>query len=49
MVQILLMLNVLFTQDFKADDLFFSAPSAIICMTSGLSMFKMTFSRTLLE
>ena len=56
-VQILLMLEVLFTQDFKVEDLFcgaFSAldpacSSAIISSAWGLSLFKMTFNMTLLE
>ena len=57
MVQILLMLQVLFTQDSKVEDLSvvllpalnpaFSA--AIISSALGLSIFKMTFSMTLLE
>ena len=58
MVQILLMLEILFTQDSKVEDLFCGAPScsepslflsAIISSACGLSLFKMTFSMTLLE
>ena len=57
MVQILLMLEVLFTQDFKVEDLFCGASSGsepslsstIISSAWGLSLFKMTFSMTLLE
>ena len=57
MVQILLMLEVLFTQDSKAEDcsvVLLPAPnpacsSAIISSAWGLSLFKMTFSMTLLR
>ena len=57
MVQILLILEVLFTQDSKVEDLFCGASSgsetspffAIISSASGLSLFKMTFSMTFLE
>ena len=57
MVRILLMLEVLFTQDSKVEDLLCSASSglnpvcssAIISSAWGLSVFKMTFSLTLLE
>ena len=57
MVQILLMLEVLFTQDSKVEDLSVvllpalnpACSSAIISSTWGLSLFKMTFSMTLLE
>ena len=57
MVQILLMLEVLFTQDSKVEDLFCGASSAlnpafssaIISSAWGFSLFKMTFSMTLLE
>ena len=57
MVQILLMLEVLFTQDSKVEDLIRGASSgsdpacssAIIFSAWGLSLFKMTFSITLLE
>ena len=53
MVQILLMLEVLFTQDSKAEDLFCSTspgsePSLSI-LQQLLGLFKMTFSMTLLE
>ena len=57
MVQILLVLEVLFTQDSEVEDLFCGAssrsePSLFIsnyffCL--GLSLFKITFSMTLLE
>ena len=57
MVQILLMLEVLFTQDSKVENLFCGASpalnpacsSAIISSVWGLSLFKMTFSMTVLE
>ena len=57
MVQILLMLEVLFTQDSKVEDLFCvflpalipACSSAIISSAWGFSLFKMTFSMTLLE
>ena len=52
MVQILLMLEVLFTQNSKVEDLFCGASSgseAIISSAWGFSLFKMTFSMTLLE
>ena len=57
MVQTLLMLEVLFTQDFKVEDLFCGASSAlnppcssvIISSAWGLSLFKMTLNMTLLE
>ena len=57
MVQILLMLEVLFTQDSKVEDLFCvllpalnpAYSSAIISSAWGLSLFKMTFNMTLLE
>ena len=52
MVQILLVLEVLFTQDSEVEDLFCgvsSGSSAIISSAWGLSLFKMTFSMTLLE
>ena len=57
MVQILLMLEVLFSQDYKVEDLFCGASSgsepacssAIISSAWGFSLFKMTFSMTLLE
>ena len=57
MVQILLVLEVLFTQDSKVEDLLCCAfsgslnpacSSAIISSTWGLSLFKMIFSMTLL-
>ena len=56
MVQILLILGVLFTQNSKNKDLFHSAPSgsepnllftAITSLVLGLSLFKMTLSMTL--
>ena len=54
MVQILLMLRILFLQDFKVEDLFCGAPfalnpaclSAVISLAWGLSLLKMTFSMT---
>ena len=57
MVQILLMLAVLFTQDSKVEDLSVvllpamnpAFSSAIISSAWGLSLFKMTFSMTLLK
>ena len=57
MVQILLMLEVLFTQDSKVEicsvvlhpALNPACSSAIISSACGLSLFKMTFSMTLLE
>ena len=59
MVHILLMLEVLFTQDSKVGDLFCGAPSgsepnpayssAIISSDWGLSLFMMTFRMTSLE
>ena len=58
MVQILLVLEVLFTQDSEVEDLFIGASSgsepslfysAIISSAWGLSLFKITFSMTLLE
>ena len=57
MVQILLMLEVLFTQNSKVEDLFCGASfgsdpacsSAIISSAWGFSLFKMTSSMTLLE
>ena len=57
MVQILLVLEVLFTQDSEVEDLFCGASSGsepslffrIISSAWGLSLFKMTFSMTLLE
>ena len=58
MVQILLILEVLFTQDSKVEDLYYSAspgsePSLFFCnyffLVWGLSLFKKTFSMTLLE
>ena len=55
MVQILLVLEVLFTQDSEVEDLFCGASSrsepnsAIISSAWGLSLFKITFSMTLLE
>ena len=51
MVQILLMLEVLFTQDSKVEDpaLNPTCSSAIIFSAWGLSLFKMTFNMTLLE
>ena len=48
-LQILLMLEILFTQDSKAEDLFCGASSAIISSAWDVSLFKMTFSMTLLE
>ena len=56
-VQILLVLEVLFTQDSEVEDLFCGASSgsepslssAIISSAWGLSLFKITFSMTLLE
>ena len=56
-VQILLILEVLLTQDSKVEDLFCGASyglnpaccSAIISSALGLSLFKMAFSTTLLE
>ena len=55
MVQILLMLEILFIQDFKGEYLFCGAPSgsesacysAMISSAWGLSLFKMIFSMTL--
>ena len=57
MVEILLMLEILFTQDSKVEDLCCVASSglnpncssAIISSAWGLSLFKMTFSMALLE
>ena len=57
MVQILLVLEVLFTQDSEVKDLFCGASSrseptcssAIISSAWGLSLFKTTSSMTLLE
>ena len=56
MVQILLMLEVLFTQDSKVEGSVVLLPalnpacsSAIISSAWGLSLFKITFSMTLLE
>ena len=49
MVQILLVLEVLFTQDSEVEDLFCGASSAIISSASGVSLFKIIFSMTLLE
>ena len=57
MVQILLVLEVLFTQDSEVEDLFCGASfgsesacsSAIISSAWGLNLFKITFSMTLLE
>ena len=57
MVQILLVLEVLFTQDSEVEDLFCgllpalnpACSSAIISSAWGLSLFKITFSMTLLE
>ena len=58
MVQIPLMLEVLFTQDSKVEDLFCGVllpvlnpafSSAIISSAWGLSPFKMTFSMALFE
>ena len=57
LVQILLMLEVLFTQDSKVEDFSVvllpalnpACSSAIISSAWGLSLFKMTFSMTLLE
>ena len=57
MVQILLVLEALFTQDSEVEDLFCGASSssepslssAIISSAWGLSLFKITFSMTLLE
>ena len=57
MVQILLVLEVLFTQDSEVEDLFCGASSgsepirslAIISSAWGLSLFKITFSMALLE
>ena len=57
MLQILLMLEVLFTQDSKVEDLFCGAssgsePSLFFSnyfFSLGLSLFKMTFTMTLLE
>ena len=48
MVQILLMLEVLFTQDSKVEDLLCSASSEFFRISSawGLNLFKMTFSMT---
>ena len=51
-IHIVLMLEVLFIQDFKAEDMFCCVPSgsesglffAIISSVWGLSLFKMTFS-----
>ena len=57
-IQIRLMLEVLFSQNSKVEDLFCGAlsgalnpafSSVIISSAWGLSMFKMTFSMTLLE
>ena len=57
-VQILLMLDVLFTQDSEVEILFHGAfsgseapacSSAIISLTWGLRLFKMTLSMTFLE
>ena len=47
MVQILLGLEVLFTQDSEVEDLFCGASSRSSAW--GLSLFKITFSMTLLE
>ena len=57
MVQILLVLEVLFTQDSAVEDLFYGASpgsepaysSAVISSAWGLNLFKITFSMTLLE
>ena len=57
MVQILLVLEVLFTQDSEVEDLFCGAssgsePSLFFSnyfISLGLSLFKITFSMTLLE
>ena len=57
MVQILLVLEVLFTQDSEVEDLFCGASSGAepslffsnYFFSSGLSLFKITFSMTLLE
>ena len=52
MVQILLMLEVLFTQDSKIEDLsvvFLPALNPACSSALGLSLFKMSFNRTLLE
>ena len=57
MVQILMMLEVLFTLDSKIEELFCGASSGsepacsstIISSVWGLRLFKMTFSMTLLE
>ena len=57
MVQILLMLEVLFTHDSKVENLFYDASSgsepslffSIYFPSLGLRLFKMTFSRILLE
>ena len=53
MVQILLVLEVLFTQDSEVGDcfvvLFLALNPAIISLAWGLSLFKITFSMTLLE
>ena len=54
MVQILLVFEVLFTQDSEVEDLLLPAlnpacSSAIISSAWGLSLFKITFSMTLLE
>ena len=57
MVQILLMLEVLFEQDSKAEDLFCGASSGSeprlffsnYFFSLGLSLFQLTFNMTLLE
>ena len=53
MVQILLVLEVLFTQDSEVEGLLLAlnqaCSSAIISSAWGLSLFKITFSMTLLE
>ena len=57
MVQILLMMEVLFTQDSKVEDLYCGASSgsepslffSSYLFSFGLSLFKTTFSMTLLE
>ena len=54
MVQMLLMLEVLFTQDSEVEDLFCGVPltdsfSATISSARGLNLFGMIFSMILLE
>ena len=57
MVQILLMLELMFTKDCKVEDLFCGAPSgsepslffSIVPSAWGVSLIRMTFSMTLVE